>query len=162
MVTVYVWRFRGSGEAWGHASLRVVGGAPAGIAYVSWWPAVSPRTPKYPSAPSPLNQIYSAPAIQRRRLEDDIRDEGMKPDYQILIHGLDEAAIKTWWAGFHTGANRWKTLSQNCSTTVGQALKAGGGDKYAKGFTGWWDSWNCIWTPSDVLRFAQAISHGTP
>ena len=162
LVTVYIWNYRGSSTAWGHASLQVDGGTPAGTTYVSWWPSATGRVPKHAGAPGPIGQIYSAPGIQGRKYVDDVQDEEMPPDHTITLNGLDETAIKKWWSDFRNGTNQWKTLSQNCSTTVAQALKAGGADKYATGVSGWWGSWNFVWTPSDVLRLALLVQQGRP
>ena len=160
MVTVFIWTFRGSSVAWGHAALQVTGGNPAGSIYISWWPQGTGRQTKLPVAPGPLANVYRVPAIANRQYIQDESAEGTPPDWRIDIDGLDETAIKTRWASFKTGANQWSTLSQNCSTTVAQALVAGGADKYAKGLSGWWRSWNTVWSPNDVLLFVRAIQAG--
>ena len=54
--------------------------------------------------------------------------------------------IKKWWNGFKT-THKWKTLTQNCSTTVGDALKAGGGPETGK----------FVWTPAYVEKYARRI-----
>ena len=78
------------------------------------------------------------------------------PDVTISINGLDENAIAVWWNQFKNDPNnKRETLSQNCSTTVAEALKAGNAS------TPWWDfwsSWNIVWTPADVEEFARAIN----
>ena len=69
---------------------------------------------------------------------------------------LNREAIAVWWNQFKNDPNnKWKTLSQNCSTTVAEALKAGNAS------TPWWDfwsSWNIVWTPADVEELARAIN----
>jgi hypothetical protein len=35
-----------------------------------------------------------------------------------------------------------------------------GGDDYMLGASGWWHSWNTVWKPDDVLRYAQSIRNG--
>ena len=96
MITVYVWNFRGTSVAWGHASMRVNGGSPPGEVYISWWPQGSGRSPKVPG----VDQIYTVTAIRGRTYADDVRDEEQAPDHVIIFSGLDETAIKTWWADF--------------------------------------------------------------
>ena len=54
----------------------------------------------------------------------------------------------------------WTTLGQNCATTVGRALMIGGADDYSLGASGWWHSWNTVWQPNDVLRYAQEVERG--
>jgi len=154
MVTVYIWTFRGKDVAWGHASLLVNG------TYMSWWPEGNGRI-----ASKIHGQVYSVSPIRNRTLDDDVYDEGQDPDHTIVIHGLDERKIKDWWQSF--GLTRegvlyegpllpWSTLKQNCSTVVARALSIGGGDQYAS----WLKSWNVVWTPSDVLRYATSIKNG--
>ena len=36
----------------------------------------------------------------------------------------------------------------------------GGADDYAEALTGWWHSWNTVWQPADVLRYAYAVEQG--
>lgn len=185
MVEVFVWDFRGSSVAWGHASMHVGGdyisGNPTGGEYVSWWPQGNGRQPKFPSWAGPLHSIYSVNAISGRAFDDDVAPEdqggeGQTPDHRIVLVGLDEEAIKTWWGKFKAdGHHQWSTLSQNCSTTVAMALTAGGGAKFARhagegekswfsrithDIGGWYNSWNTVWKPDDVLHYAQAIEAG--
>jgi hypothetical protein len=62
-----------------------------------------------------------------------------------------------WWNDFKT-THEWKTLTQNCSTTAADALKAGGGEEYSS----WWKSHNLIWVPSDVKAFSESIKENLP
>lgn len=152
MVIVYVWRFRGKKVAWGHASVQV------GTTYMSWWPE---QPGQVPSKVHP--NIYASSPFRNRTLADDEAGEGdRKADETIYIEGLDEAAMKDWWQSF--GLTRdgvefagplqsWSTLDRNCSTVAAIALKAGGGDKYAD----WHKSWNLVWQPDDVARYAHSI-----
>jgi hypothetical protein len=154
MVTVYVWNFRGKSEAWGHASMLV------DRTYISWWP----ETPG--QVPSKIHRnIYTSSPIRNRTYNQDVTAEGQAPDHSIRIEGLDETAIKDWWQSF--GLMRdgvqfqgpllpWTTLTQNCSNVVAIALRLAGGDKYAS----WMKSWNVVWTPADVLDYAQSIRRG--
>jgi RHS repeat-associated protein len=140
LATVYVWLPKDN--AYGHASITLDDGT-----HISWWPAVEGRDRnKF------INNIYSAPANDNQTMGDDIFMEGRDPDYTKNIIGLDEQSISSWWEKFK-GSNQWKTLSQNCSTTVAEALKAGGADNIAP----WWPSHNIIWTPGRVMNFSDSI-----
>jgi len=154
MLKVYVWSFRGKTEAWGHASMQV------DQTYVSWWPE------KPGQVPSGIHRnIYASHPIRSRSYSGDVSAEGQPPDHVIRIDGLDEKAIKDWWQSF--GLSRdgvlyqgplqsWDTLKRNCSNVVATALRIGGGDKFAS----WSKSWNLVWTPADVLQYAQSIQRG--
>ena len=142
LLTVNIWKYRGSTDAWGHASVTLDNGR-----YISWWPGANRRGPlKY-------LDIYSAPAIPDQKFMRDVVLERQAPDYRIRIEGLDEAAIEQWWDDF-LQSNEWKTLSQNCSTTGADALKAGGAAKYAN----WWRLHNMVWTPNDVKALTESIN----
>jgi hypothetical protein len=152
MLTVYVWNYRGKSDAWGHASMQV------GHNYISWWP-------QHPGqVPSKLHpNIYQSHPFRDRTFADDVEGEkGRQPDHTIRIDGLDEEAIKDWWQSF--GLSRdgvpfqgplqsWSTLDRNCSTVVATGLRIGGGDAHSD----WLKSWNVVWTPKDVLDYAQSI-----
>lgn len=151
MVTVHIWSFRGKNEAWGHAAMQV------GQTYMSWWPEQPGQVPS-----KVHRNIYASHPFRNRTYADDVRDEGQPPDHTIRIDGLDENAIKDWWQSF--GLTRdgvlfqgplqsWQTLKRNCSNVVATGLKKGGGDKYST----WAKSWNLVWTPQDVLRYALSI-----
>jgi hypothetical protein len=154
MVTVYVWNFRGKTEAWGHASMQ------CGDKYISWWPEPYNRVPRTKVAP----QVYDAHPFVLRRFEDDVRDEGMRPDWTIRIDGLDEEGIKGWWKGYNPQAHDmygppsapWSTITSNCSKIVAMALDEGGGQAYAP----FLKSRNVIWTPNDVRAYALAVQAG--
>ena len=152
MVIVYVWNYRGKSIAWGHASLKIEGG-PTGPAYISYWPQGDGRESAWYS-----QQVYCVAPIPNRTFAADVRDEAGPPDYTIRIEGLNEDAMRAWWAGVNADVNaKWCTLSRNCSTTVAQALFAGGGDDLAGS---WWHSHNVVWKPDDILRYAMAIQKG--
>ncbi len=154
MIKVYIWNFRGKRDAWGHASMQV------GNAYVSWWPMATGRV--HSKAHSDVFAAHPRPP----RFEDDVRDEGGPPNHTIFINGLDEMRIKLWWhRTFPWAASRlgpptipWSSLNWNCSKTVAVALKEGGADKLAS----WSKSWNLVWTPNDVRRYAESIVRGMP
>ncbi len=150
MVKVHVWNFRGSSEAWGHASMHV------GAVYISWWPEGEDRDYKKGDKKSGFKPVYSVEHIHDRTFEADVADEEQKPDHDFEITGLDEQRILAWWKKFNVPGRDWTTLGQNCSTTVGRALMIGGGDDYAD----WSASWNTVWTPNDVKSYATSIRTG--
>jgi hypothetical protein len=83
-------------------------------------------------------------------------EDGNDPDWRIVIGNLDLDAIHKWWLSFKT-SHEWKTLSQNCSTTVADALWAGGAaalltQSEIENFQA-----VAVWTPNNVLTMAQAI-----
>jgi hypothetical protein len=154
VLNVFIWNYRGKSEAWGHASMQV------DQTYISWWPE---RPGQVPSKVHP--NIYDSHPIRNRTFSGDVAAERQPPDHTIRIGGLDETAIKDWWQSF--GLTRdgvlyqgplqsWATLSRNCSTVVATGLRHGGGDDHAS----WVKSWNLVWTPADVLSYAQSIQRG--
>ena len=148
LLQVYVWNYQGSRTAWGHASITLDDGT-----HISWWPSGDRHVDiNIPHAP-----IYSARANKNQTMDRDIRLEGGEPDQVIIINGLDEAAIKKWWEEFQK-TQRWKTLTQNCSTTAADALNAGGAALPA--WLGGWAGGHPFWTPNDVARYANAINNG--
>lgn len=167
MITVHVWSYRGKNVAWGHASLQ------CRASYISYWPEPDGRVPTGVSrlatrvlgnrAPAALRSVYAASPIRNRTFDDDVRDEKQRPDHRIEIDGLDEPKIVAWWRGFgldggrmHGPMQAWHTTDLNCSTVVARALREGGGDDFAS----WLPSWNLVWRPDDVRRYAESIRHG--
>lgn len=145
LLDVFVWKFTGSGpnDNWGHASIRLDDGT-----YISWWPG-GQRTP-------PDSNKYDAPALppdyaRDRQLEgaDRGHPEGIDPDIIIHLSGLDENAISQWWNSFKA-SHTWSTRSQNCSTTVADALKAGGATPVHHPL---------IWTPQDIESYARYLKY---
>ena len=143
MVTVYIWDARYAGGSVGHVAMAITGGQPAGATYISWWPAKRR-----------LDVIsVGVPRVIHTSLEEDEgpRGEGRKPDHTIQLQGLDETAIKAFWKRWAQNAN-YQGLLFSCATTVGWALKQGGGDRYARSWTD-----PKVWTPADLLSYALAI-----
>lgn len=178
MIIVYVWDFKGKDEAWGHASMKVQS------YYISWWPEKDGRVRnkiyQFTEEKIRLNRklregnigkslawiqgnfydIYSVMPIFDRNYKDDVRGENNREaDHKIVIEGLDESKIISWWQrfamvdGFQGPPLPWSTLTMNCSNVVAKALEIGGGDEHAT----WHKSINLIWKPDDVLSYAQSI-----
>jgi RHS repeat-associated protein len=139
LLEVYIWRYTGTKENWGHAAIRLENGT-----YISWWPG--------PDNFSGGSKIFESDAFEPSYARD-VQLEQAPPDVVIRLTNLDEAAIQRWWDDFQKKTKKWKTVRQNCSTTAAQALKAGGANKRVQGFF----EPNLIWTPEDVRQFAEAI-----
>lgn len=147
---VNVWLQKGSfGKddfQWGHASMTLKDGT-----YISWWPNQAAGIIDQKRF---VSDIYTAPAFTDRTFEKDKTDEGSRmPDYRVEVFSLDETKIKNWWSSYQASEN-WSSLSQNCSTTVAEALKVGGAN------VSWYnamDAHNAIWAPSDVMDYAKSI-----
>ena len=157
MITVHIWNSNISSGVWGHASMSLE------HTYVSWWPSGLHREHN-----KVISKIYRAGPIRNQTFADDVAGEnGLRPDHNIRIQCLDERAIKDWWFRFALLKDgmvfqgplqdSWETLSKNCSTVVAKGLTTGGGDKLAPK-----DASNLIWTPNNVLRYAQAIQRAAP
>jgi RHS repeat-associated protein len=148
LLTVHVWP--AADGRWGHASVTLDNGT-----YISWWPQQDNRDYGFLNWGSLVNS-YSVDPIRDRQFYADVRDEGNSQPKDTRIEGLNEDAIQKWWDTFSSDpSSKWSTATQNCSTTVADALKAGGAT------VGWWDlkaGHNFIWRPEDVQRFADAIN----
>ncbi|TGN14067.1 LamG domain-containing protein [Leptospira ilyithenensis] len=158
-LSVFVWTYRGKNQAWGHASLRLADGT-----HISWWPTDN-RTPLLPVAFDKmplLDSLYSAPAYSQQTYEKDVQYEGnVPPDYTIKITVLNNDNIKTWWNGFKA-SHQWKTLDQNCSTTVKDALVAGGVDAILSHNEQVEYKGVLVWRPDDIVAFANTIAKYNP
>ncbi len=155
MISVHIWQFSGSKEAWGHASLECFDN------YISWWPAQTGRIHS-----KIHSNIFTALPIANRSFSDDVDGEGRFPDYTTRIDGLNERGIISWWQHFALSyggfkdqgppSAPWSSLDWNCSKVVATALKEGGGDEYASFYYS-----NCfIWTPEKVKDYAESIVKG--
>jgi RHS repeat-associated protein len=143
LADVYVWKYRGSTDAWGHSSVDINNGD----THISWWPQSDGREYTFgDSIP-----IYDASAYPNQTLANDSAFEGQGPDFVIHLDNLDESAMAAWWRSYRR-SSKWKTFGRNCSTTVAHALEAGGGDRRVRGFPK-----PIVWTPEDVKQYALAI-----
>ncbi|MBH8571601.1 hypothetical protein I8752_00875 [Nostocaceae cyanobacterium CENA369] len=162
-VVVYVWNYVGSTESWGHASIQL-NDADEDIykTYISWWPS---NGVPYIDIPYIRDISFHAPAIPNRTLDQDIKSEyGKQADQIIYIPCIDADKIKSWWINEFLKANpEWKTLGQNCSKTVADALYAGG----AADILTTWEEYagvgsNIVWTPTKITRLANALAAHCP
>ncbi|MFD9633995.1 hypothetical protein [Streptomyces violascens] len=148
---VYIWSYRGTFEAFGHASLNLSDGT-----YISWWPSgMSVKT--IPGLPDELK----AEAVPDQTYEKDKELEGYSPDIIITIPGGDEGVsisdITRWWGNFKDDkGNKYQLDGQNCAKTVADALFAGGAGQLLGGTSG---SWRRVspWYPWVAQNFAAAI-----
>ncbi len=159
MIRVYIWNYRGLTVAMGHASMAV------GADYISWWPEGAGRRSKIPGPVGGKLPLYAVRHIQGQSFQDDKDYEGtpgkpMPPDHSMPLEGLDETRLLVWWRKYNVPHRDWTTLGQNCATTVGRGLMIAGGDDYCDGAAGWWNSWNLVWQPNDVLPYARDIERG--
>jgi len=93
MIRVYIWDYKGSDVAWGHASMKIDGGDPPGSIYISYWPQGAHR-----DRSSVSDNLYCVDPIRGRTYNDDVADEGQAPDHVVTLDGLNETAIKKWWS----------------------------------------------------------------
>jgi hypothetical protein len=110
--------------------------------WISWWPDLT-RASCY-------GPICDAPALWPDFARDN-QAEGTVPTVTHLGN-LDEEAIQKWWDAFQRD-HIWHTFSQNCSTTVMEALDAGGGRTKAPLAP----RHPFLWTPPDVQDYANDI-----
>ncbi len=141
LLDAFIWYPKG--DFFGHSAAMLADGT-----YISWWPDVAPRTPKKTPCGCIKDNVYHAPAITGRKPEDDISDEERPADKVIHIDGLDEAAIAAWWNAFKSNPNKvWDSTKQNCSTTVYEALNAGGG----------FSTVEPVWSPNIIAIYAEEV-----
>jgi hypothetical protein len=140
MVTVFVWPGLLHANV-GHAAMKVDAGSPPGEIYISWWPAGS-------GGIIPFLLDVDIPAMLGT-FESDDQAEGGVNFHAIQIFGLDEDAIKAWWAGWLLDLN-FRLFHHNCAVTVAKALAVGNNDPFIA-------SQNDIWTPFGVYMYARQI-----
>src|SRR5262245_22216006 len=78
------------------------------------------------------------------------------PTKWVAVYGLDQQAMRVAWRdlrGKQGGAN-WKLLDKNCATVAARILRAGGGDRFARG---WTKKNQLVWWPKDVVEYAETM-----
>ncbi len=93
MITVFIWPGLLHANA-GHAAMKVDSGFPPGELYISWWPAGVGGV-----IPFLLDQ-NTQKMLSTFGAEDQV--EGGVNFHAIQIFGLDEDAVKAWWANWMT------------------------------------------------------------
>jgi len=144
LANLYIWK--GYDGDWGHAALMLDDNT-----YISWWPQPTDR--EYPLG-SWLDSYFEVDAIAGNTFDHDNSSregEGRRPTTTIHLDTLDEDAIRDWWAKF-SKSHKYNSVSQNCSTTVMDALRAGGSGKHLIGYPS-----PLIWDPEDVLEYGRAL-----
>lgn len=137
--------------------------------YISWWPGYVANSGKKDDIKSNIpiiGSIYSAHPIPNRSFHDDWKAEDeMLPDHTIILDGLDEDKMISWWVKTSIWANpnlqgppsySWSTFGWNCAKIVAKVLGEGGGDEYS----GKSKSWKHVLTPECVRTYAEAIRIG--
>jgi len=143
LADLYIWK--GYNGDWGHSSLQLDDGT-----YISWWPQdvnhqyTSPFGDLVPA-------LFEADARINQTYDIDRTLEGHKESQIIHLDNLDEDAIRDWWNRFK-GSHRYNSIGQNCSTTVVNALEAGGSGKHLIMYPK-----PSIWEPEDVQRYGEAL-----
>ena len=108
-VEVYFWPPQGGNI--GHASIKVDGGSPQGIAYLSAWPG------------SALS-IFLPAQGDYHQFDDDVSSEGNRQPQVVRLTNLDETAIKKQIDAFKSAAT-YSFISLNCATQASICLNAG-------------------------------------
>jgi hypothetical protein len=108
----------------------------------------SPELVVFVTDPRPASMAGSY--FEKSRPHRDQHEEGHAP---IVIHldNLDEGAIRDWWNSFQR-THKYDSLRQNCSTTVIDALRAGGANKHVRNYP---DPF--VWDPEAALDFARKL-----
>jgi hypothetical protein len=164
-VRIYVWQWRlynSVGEmdqAIGHVSLELVDDG----TYISWWPEAAKDAVGLAAAIDfPANKLYAA--MQPRAYADDLSGENNELPRTFVVGGFDIGKIRTWWTAFTADPNnKYSLLNQNCSTTVYQALKAGGAlDRLSIASRLYYDNLPGPWTPWFMYQFIELLSTDAP
>jgi hypothetical protein len=108
-VEVYWWP--PSGGNIGHAAIKVDGGSPPGIAYLSAWPGS-------------LLSIFLVGQGDYHQFDDDVSSEGNRQPQVARILNLNETAIKNQISVFQS-AKTYSFLGANCATQASICLNAG-------------------------------------
>jgi hypothetical protein len=80
------------------------------------------------------------------------------PTRWVAVHGLDQDAMRDAWDKLRNknggGPAHFKLIDKNCATVAARILKAGGGDRIARG---WKKKNQLIWWPTDVIHYAASM-----
>ena len=164
-VTLYIWRLSPTNV--GHASLKI------GDTYISYWPAESAGKKDVKLGQSHQAGFPSSYAVDRRL-------ERKHADEEFTLTGLDTSKMVEAWEQFKLTEPRYNMVEQNCSTVVAAMLQVGSGlqpsfvpavaiDDHAKSLPQriflrlrFFSSNIKMWTPDEVLRYAQEIQSRKP
>lgn len=148
-VTVFVWKPH-AGQV-GHAAVEVK--SSSGSTYISWWPNEREKLQEYGK---PISVFWGVSGT-RFTFAQDMQGEGGRPPLRVNIKSLRENDIVEWWRKFPIRNRHWSLLNTNCALVSANALRAGGGSDTLKTWEAWFSSWNTVWTPMDVYRYAMQI-----
>jgi DNA modification methylase len=150
VVHVYVWLEKSG--CIGHSSML------AQKQYISYWPK---RGSKKVGLKDFVSNITHQPKYSES-YEEDYELEG-KRNAKIIgpLNNLNEKAIKDKWRSIREEGIRYNLKSHNCSTVIISCLKVGSGlkpsQKQKNTATGNLGDFFGVWTPEDVLHFAEKI-----
>ncbi len=139
----------------GHASLTV------GEDYISFWPVGE-------AGKKDLKIKRSQPGMLVPGLHEDIINEGHRKPVTVELRGLNEEAVLEYVAELRANTPRYQLARNNCSHVVAAALEAGaGGPASFRPHAGHYGGklgqilGAGIWTPDQVLKFAQELAAST-
>lgn len=149
MVKVHVWL--PDANHVGHTALTVKN------VYISFWPDGEANK-------KDLKIKRSQPGLFIQNLFEDIANEGNRPPITVNLPGLDEDSILDYIASLQSNTPRYQLAKNNCSHIVAMVLMQGA--KLEPSFTphaGHYSRFGRIlgrgiWTPDQVLRFANEIN----
>jgi RHS repeat-associated protein len=145
LADLYYWK--GVGGDWGHVGLML----DDGTTYVSWYPVGFDH--QHPLGDfGPLEHYWNASAKIGDTPELDAAEERNRAPTIVHIDGLNESAIKDWWDQFKR-SHRYDSVSQNCSTTVFDALRAGGIENTMGSY-----GTPPIWSPHAILDYVNTYN----
>jgi hypothetical protein len=78
------------------------------------------------------------------------------PTRWVAVQGLNQKAMTDAWRDLRgkQGGAHFKLIDKNCATVAARILKAGGGDRHARG---WKTKNQLIWWPTDVIHYAESM-----
>ncbi|MCH8498000.1 MAG: hypothetical protein LAT63_05955 [Marinobacter sp.] len=159
-VTIYVWPMHQGNVV--HASLRVHDSRNARGTYISFWPDDGIGKPQ---AKKGLKLKLSHRSTSVALLEHDIEAEGGRKPLAISIEPVDVQAIITYWAEVQKEPYQLRTL--NCSSIVAECIHRGSGKPpsfkpSAEGYSRFGKVFGYgMWTPLQVMRYAQEVANGS-
>lgn len=151
MLKVYIWL--PEGKYIGHASLSFQGN------YVSFWPKDS-------AGKKDLKiKSNSHPGAFMSALKEDIKNEGDRQPIVVTINEINEEKLAFHIAELMSNTPRYQLARNNCSHIVAECLavacdKKPGFTPSASNYSKYLGSTlgRGIWTPHDILRYAQELS----
>ncbi len=171
MIIVNVWDAV-HGSVLGHASMILPATDYLPELTISWWPVHGGASMLFG------DEAANLPYDGDEGSNSEIAFEGRVPERRYRLHGLrdaangvtgaregiglNEAAIREWWASWSEDG-RYRITDRNCCTTVIAGLLAGGAREYTDGAGLVWippEHSGVVMTPQRVHQVCQAIQTG--